>query len=528
MIIDSNSIQDNDVLDADICIMGAGVAGIVLASELADSGKKVIVLESGSEHYEVQSQELYKAESIPTYFPNPHHSRLRFLGGSSNHWQNSIERLSPIDFAERDWVKNSGWPIAYDEVARYYPKAEKYCGVEQGEYDFGFWQRKWNITDIFHQSKIFDSAVSKVPISPVRFYSKFGKRLNESKNITIVKNANVVDLEYDATLQKVNSVAIRNLQDASHTVRSKVFVMCFGGLENARMLLTFNEKYDDKLGNQSGNVGRYFMEHPTIRGAHFFPVNNEALDKIYMGIRDDAIVVRGRASLNEASQIKFRTNNMRLYFIKKSKIALSDGISSSHILADNLTNAEIPSEFGSHLLNIVKDIDLITEKVLKEKFDTTFFEDAYSFGGYEILSMTEQTPDKDNRIRLGEKRDQLGIKQIIVDFRVSDSDRQNAWKTLELMAKDPALHAIGRVQVLKEQDSRIWGGQLGFGQHHMGTTRMSKTPNDGVVDTSSRVFGTKNFFVAGSSVFPTGGHVPPTLTITALAIKLADHLRSKV
>jgi choline dehydrogenase-like flavoprotein len=300
--------------------------------------------------------------------------------------------------------------------------------------------------------------------------------------------------------------------------------MCFGGIENARMLLTFNEKYNDKLGNQFDNVGRYFMEHPTIRAAHFYPLHNK-LNKIYSGILDGPHFIHGRCKLKESTQYKYHTNNLRLYFNERSKLDLSHGISSSHILTDGLKNKEIPDDFGIHLVNVLKDIDLISEAFLRKKFNTSFVSDANDFLGYQVVSMIEQTPDKNNRITLGNTRDPLNIKKINIDFRVTESDKKNAWRSLELLAQDPVLQSLGRIRLLKKRESRIWGSQLGFGHHHMGTTRMSHKMENGVVDPSSKVFGTQNFYVAGCSVFPTGGHVPPTLTIVAMAIKLANELK---
>ncbi|VAW87008.1 Glucose-methanol-choline (GMC) oxidoreductase:NAD binding site [hydrothermal vent metagenome] len=529
MIIDANSIEDSDILQAEICILGGGVAGIILANELLNSNKSIILLESGGEMYNNKTQELYKAESTPPHFPNPHFSRLRFLGGSSNHWENSIERLSPIDFKKREWVRDSGWPITYDEVARFYPDAEDYCNVGGDGYDFNFWKKKLKSDDAFLASDSFNSVVSKSPLIPTHFYSQHSEKLKNSNNIRIIKNSNIIDLEYDKETQIVQSVTFRTLQNIQKKVYAKKFVMCLGGIENARMLLLFNEKFENTLGNRSDNVGRYFMEHPTIRAAHLLPFYEYYLDKIYYdGTMDKGLHIRARASLSEDAQTKYRTNNLRMYFSKQSKLTLSDGVSSAHIISDSLQSNELPNNFGEHLLNALQDIDHISESLLKQEFDVSLFDDVHRFGGFQIISMIEQTPDRNNRISLGHEKDQLGLKKIKIDFRITQSDKDSAWKTLELFAKDPGIQLLGRVRLLKERENRIWGSQLGFGQHHIGTTRMSHTAEKGVVDSNLKVFGTKNFYISGSSVFPTGGHVPPTLTIIAITIRLAHELRSNV
>ncbi len=524
MLIDTKTIKEPETFQSDICIMGGGVAGITLAKELTDKKMNVILLDSGSENYDQETQDLYKAESKPESFPKPSSSRLRFLGGSSNHWENSVERFDPIDFQKREWVTDSGWPIEYDDVAAYYPKAELYCGVGNKGFDLKYWEQQLNFKDAFSASALFDTVVSKSAIPFTRFFQKHGEALIKHPDIKIIKNANVTDIEFKSDSQTVQSITFQTFNKLKHTVNAKIFIMCFGGIENARMLLSFNEKYNNVLGNQFDNVGRYFMEHPTIRAAQFFPLKAK-LNKVYTGIVDDSQVIHGRCKLKESTQYQYQTNNLRLYFTEKSELDLSEGISSSHILSDSLKKNEIPDNFGSHLVNVLKDIDLISEKYLRKEFNDLYTDDVNKFAGYQLVSMIEQTPDKNNRITLGESRDALSLKQVKIDFRVTQSDKEAAWRSLDLLAQDPAIQALGRVRVLKQRESRIWGNQLGFGQHHIGTTKMSAKIETGVVDPTSKVYGTNNFYIAGSSVFPTGGHVPPTLTIVAMAIKLADELK---
>ncbi len=522
MIIDANKMATPDALDADICIMGGGAAGITLAKKLLNSKRRIILIESGNETYDQETQGLYKTEDKPQIFPSTLASRLRFLGGSSNHWENSTERFDPIDLKEREWVPNSGWPIEYDELSQFYPEAENYCGLDDNGYDLRYWESQFNFNNPISGSSIVNSAILKSAIPFTRFFHKHGNILKDSKYIKILTNANVTDIDYKD--ETIHSVTIETLKQLQSKVTAKIFVMCFGGIENARILLNFNQKYDHKLGNKYDNVGRYFMEHPTIRAANFYPLNGK-LDKIYDGIAYNNQLITARFKLTEEAQTKNQTNNLRLILSKSSNLILSEGVSSAHVIKDSLKNVTMPDNFGSHLVNIIKDADLITESYLKNEMDSSFFESAYEFGGYQFVSMIEQTPSRDNRITLGNTIDKLNIKQVKINWSITDYDKTKAWKSLELLAKDPTINKLGRVQVLKDSNSRIWKSQLGFGHHHMGTTRMSSEYKKGVVDPSLRVFGTKNFYISGSSVFPTGGHVPPTLTIIALTLKLANELK---
>ena len=527
MIIDALSFDSPQELKADICIVGAGVAGIVLANELKKTNKKIILLESGGEDFSKEKQALYLSESRPEHFPDTSLSRLRMLGGSSNHWENSTERFDPIDFEKREWVANSGWPIEYADLERHYLKAENYCGVHADGYKLNDWKKRLDIPDICQDSEDIETAIIKVAIPNTLFFLKYGKDLDDADSVRVIKNADLTDIEYDSESERISKVFFSSSPGKSHVVDASVFVLCLGGIENIRMLLHFNEKYSGRLGNSGGNVGRYFMEHPVIRAAQFYP-GKDGLPDVYTGIYNKERLIKARLKLKEKTQFVNHTNNLRLQFVQNSKRIMSHGISSMHILSDSIVDGEVPDYFGKHLMNILGDIDLIADSLVRGKMGQALFDSADDYGGYQLLAMIEQSPEYDNRITLGESRDRYGLRRVEIDWKVSESDKKIAWKSLGLLARDPALLQYGRLRLLRERESRIWGSQLGFSQHHMGGTRMSKSVEDGVVDSKACVFGTKNLFVGGSSVFPTGGHVPPTLTIVAMAIKMASDIAAEI
>jgi choline dehydrogenase-like flavoprotein len=167
---------------------------------------------------------------------------------------------------------------------------------------------------------------------------------------------------------------------------------------------------------------------------------------------------------------------------------------------------------------------MVIEAVSRKKFDKKLFDSASDMCCFEMTMMMEQTPHWGNRVRLGNEHDINGVKKIVIDWQLHEEDKQRVWNSLDLVARGVGANNMGRVKVLKERSERLWASQLGFSQHHMGTTKMGTSIDDSVVDKNLKIHNTNNFYVAGSSVFPTGGHVPPTLTITALAIRLARHL----
>jgi choline dehydrogenase-like flavoprotein len=525
MIIDGNSLASEAAINVDICIVGGGVAGIVLATELSKESLNIAILESGGEGYTEEAQELYEPAAKPSLYPDPTYSRLRFLGGASNHWANNTSPLDPIDFEKRPWVLNSGWPITYSDIEPYYKSAAQYCGTLQDGYSAEFWADKLGSEDVFKGSKILETGIAKASIPPIRFFDSYGEKLKESKTVKVFINSNLIDLEFNESTQEISKVIFKSNKGNvfQHKIRAKVFILCMGGIENARMMLHFNNKYSHLLGNQGDCVGRYFMDHPTLRAAILYPKTRDRF-KLYEGVNLTGRRALGFFKLTEDQQRRGQLNNLRMPLVAQNNYNVSDGISSYHILTDSLSDGEVPENFGEHLVNFFTDIDMVGEAFSRTTFDKKIFDRAEEFGGFQIPIMVEQTPHRDNRIRLSSENDRYGIPKLLIDWEVKQEDKDNVWKTLTIAARGVGASSLGRLRLLREREDRLWEDQLGFSHHHMGTTRMAETYQDGVVDKVQKVFGTSNLYISGSSVFSTGGHVPPTLTIVALTIRLAEHL----
>jgi choline dehydrogenase-like flavoprotein len=138
----------------------------------------------------------------------------------------------------------------------------------------------------------------------------------------------------------------------------------------------------------------------------------------------------------------------------------------------------------------------------------------------------EQSPNRDSRVTLGTKRDPLGLRRPVIDWQISDIDRHTLATASRFFAQALTQANLGHVRVaawlLREATEGV--EPITGDWHQMGTTRMADTAQRGVVDSDCRIFGIDNLFIAGGSVFPTGGAINPTLTIVALALRLADHL----
>jgi choline dehydrogenase-like flavoprotein len=207
---------------------------------------------------------------------------------------------------------------------------------------------------------------------------------------------------------------------------------------------------------------------------------------------------------------------------------MSHGISSLHILKDSLTGGEIDGSVASHITNVLMDFDIVADTISRKVFGQKITEESQEKAGFIMPVMVEQSPHRDNRITLGTSKDRFGVPLMRVNWKLHETDRERMWRCLELFGTEIGALGMGRVRVLRERASRFFNDQIGFGHHHMGTTRMSDSPENGVVNGEHLVFGTENFSMAGCSVFSTGGHVPPTLTITAMSIRLADIIHNRM
>jgi choline dehydrogenase-like flavoprotein len=264
------------------------------------------------------------------------------------------------------------------------------------------------------------------------------------------------------------------------------------------------------------------MDHPTMVPAHLYS-EKEGLGNLTKAEEKRFIVPFFQ--LKEDVLREHKTTNIRIPLAPSNEFTMSDGISSYHILGEALSKGRVPEHFGAHIANFVSDFDMVIEAIARKKFDTELFDEAKAFSGYRVLAMMEQTPSRDNRVKLGKVKDRFGIAKVEIDWELKSNDIRMLWSSLSLFGQDMGGLSFGRLRLLNERAERIFTSQLGFGHHHMGTTRMAETYDKGVVDPNLRVFGTENLYVSGCSVFPTGGHVPPTLTIVALSIRLAEHLK---
>jgi choline dehydrogenase-like flavoprotein len=531
MLIDARKINKSQRFDADVCIMGGGVAGVIIANELIKEGRTVVLLEAGDDRHNKDAQLDASAEYVSSPYPDPQQSRVRQLGGTSTHWANNTSPLSSIDFEKRDGLPMSGWPIKKSDLEPYYALAGIYCGVGDEGYDLEYWLEyfKKNKTLPDNYLGALSLGVAKAAVPPTQLYYDHGSNIKNHKDAQVVTFAHVVDVSFSAATKKINNVIFSNPAGVKSEVHATQFIMAFGGLENARMLLHFNQKNNNQLGNQGDCVGRYFMDHPTLKGAHVYSKDPSAFSFFDGEITEDyKRFALNFFELNSDTLRQEGITNLRLPMTVANRRQLSHGISSLHILKDRLKGIDMSGELASHITNVVMDFDVVADTLSRKVLNKPLMDSVDEPAGFEVSLMMEQTPHRDNRISLGNSKDRFGVPKMRVDWQLHDDDKARLWKGLNIFSRELGALGLGRVRSLEDRASRIFSDQIGFGHHHMGATRMSENPNTGVVDKEHKVFGTDNLSMAGCSVFSTGSHVPPTLTIAAMSIRLAKIIKNNL
>lgn len=505
MKIDSRTLENGTIAETDLCIIGTGAAGITIAKTLAKTKTRILVLESGDFSIEENTQALYEGRNSGLPYFQLHNARLRYFGGSTGHWGGWCAPLEAVDFEKRDWIPHSGWPIQYSDMLPWFKKAQEVCQLGPFEYGPEYWEKQ---NPAFKRMPLDPKKVDTKLLQfspPVRFGQTYRNDLTNSPNITLWTNANVTEIQAAPAGNHVSKVKVQTLTGKTHTVQAKQFVLACGGLENPRILLNSRNVMSTGLGNSKGLVGRYFMEHPHVVSAFMVLGENSAMD-FY---RFYAYKSKAMALLGIPPQLQ-----------KKHQIA-----NYSAVLQERSIGYVDQHEQGFR--DAVQSLRSLER--WESSRDSDDYPDWYRAQTWGLSTRIEQVPNPDSRITLQEDKDELGQAKIDLKWQMSELDKKTIREAQQIIGNELGRSQIGRLQIPDwvMEDNNQWPDFLVGGWHHMGTTRMSDHPNQGVVDAQCRVHGVDNLYIGGSSVFTTSGTANPTLTIVALSLRLAEHLKSQ-
>lgn len=506
--------MDETLIEADICIIGAGVAGITMAMEFINTEYNVVLLEGGGFEYNQSVQESYDGTiQGHSYFPLMS-TRLHYFGGTSGHWGGICSIMDEMDFLERDWVKDSGWPIDRSQLDPYYIKGLPILDLGPFEFNASYWASvNPSFTEIpldknYLWSKIFQRS------EPTRFGEKYKDSIVAAPNIALYTYANVTDISANENITRVQDITIKNFTGKSSTIRAKYFILAANALQNARLLLASNKQNSKGLANSFDVVGRYFMEHPEMKVGEMW-LNSKYPFDLYGWTKK----VRSELAISANEQKNLEVLNASIGF----RLLSADKKRIENVKAWSLKDPlESLNSFKNQEQNKPKD----------NFFKRHFSKDAPNprISSYAMHIRMEQAPNPLSRVfLLPDQLDSFGMPRLALNWAFTDIDKRTMRETSKLLGHQIGLSGLGRVKLvdfLLDENDNSMPEEMSGAWHHMGTTRMSNDPKKGVVNSDCKAHGIDNLFIAGSSCFPTVGCSTPTLSIVALSLRLTDHIKT--
>ena len=527
---DAGEPANEQVIETDLCIVGAGPAGISIARQFLGGGTSVCLLESGGRDVERRAQRLNRGQSVGYPLHRTHQSRVRAFGGTSRHWPPeeglASRPLDRIDFEARAGLPWSGWPFDRAHLEPWYAHAQAVCQVGPYDYDPAGWSDPAGTPVMgLGGPEVITTVFQHGPAA----FEGYHAELADAPEATLFQHAHVTELLPDErTPDQVDRVEVKRDDGSRFFVRARIFVLAAGGIENPRLLLLSGRAHHPAgLGNEHDLVGRYFAERLSARTGYIVADRPELIGQAAFYDVHAARGTRVQGALRVADEVQRERGlrNCAFFVLKRDASITSEAVRSLASLVKGARRRPLAPGTAGHLRNIVTGAGGLAGYAAA----TAAARRGGRAGRPEVLvlrAQSEQAPNPDSRITLGTRRDPLGLPVARIDWRMTADDRASIRVSQELV--DAALRANGLGRVARmlgdEHPPTLFEGNY----HHLGATRMHTDPKQGVVDADARVHGVRNLYVAGSSVFPTYGCSNPTLTLVALALRLADHVAKQL
>jgi choline dehydrogenase-like flavoprotein len=543
MIISSQDLAQANLQDIDVCIVGAGAAGITLACELDGCGLKIVLLEAGGLRLENDSLDYYRGTATLPH-PDPTQFRRSAFGGTTKLWGGRCAPLDPIDFERRDYVPHSGWPLRFAEVEQYYPQALAYC--DAGKFDFTVSGSLANPSETisgFHSDgSVLTDHIERYSL-PTDFGRRYRQQIARSSDVIALLHARCVRLHKRSGEDVIEAVEVVDRGDRRRRLACQTVILACGGIEVPRLLMT-SDPAGSGLGNRQDLLGRFYSCHVDVIFGRLLA--NGASVAFNFERTTDGVYCRRQLRISEDAQRQHQLLNMvfRLHFSEYADWRHGSAVMSAIFLA----KSGLPAEYRAilhhgrqpsgtvptlpHVRNVLKGLPqllkfssdwILKRQLARRRMPYTLVPN--SDGSFPLEFNGEQTPCASNRVSTIQDTDRHGLRRVHVDWRLCPSDVDSAYRGF-LLLRDAINAGSGcRLELDEAALHERISAAPPVGGHHLGTARMASTERDGVVGPDCAVFGLPNLFVASSAVFPTSGYANPTLTIVALAIRLAQQLK---
>jgi len=508
----------------DLCIVGAGAAGLALASEFLGSPWRVIVLESGLREPDARGDELNTLDSVGLRHDGWREGRVRCLGGTTRAWGGQLVPMRASELQSRPWIPDSGWPLALEELEPYYRRVERLLRIEGPPYDESAWQRLHIAPPALDRAQFCIRFSQWAALGRRNFAVLWRRELERSDNVSVLLDATTIAVRCAPGDGRCEAMSVRSRSGREALVRARWYVIACGGIETARLLLASPTSNGLGVANSSGMVGRFFQDHVSYVAGEVEPASRRVVQNLfdprYVGstmysvkVEPSDAAMRREGWLNAMAHIAFQIPDA-LGWMELRRILRS-------LQAGRL---ELPSR--DEAVAMLRGSAELTRLVLTRYFANR--RRSPDAGNIRLLVDSEQAPNCDSRVMLDTRVDALGMARARLDWRVSDLERRTLTGFAQSIAAEFERLGLGRIKLAGAPDfeSRDQPGAARDIFHHMGTTRMSATARAGVTRPDLRCHDVENLFVAGAAVFPTGGIANPTFTALALSLRLADHLKT--
>ena len=520
MLIDGRLIPSGTAMRADVVIIGSGPAGVTIAHELADAGINTMIVEGGGRRHRKEDDDSFRGESLGEPFPLVV-SRQRGFGGTSGHWAPAtglrVRPFDEMDFQSLPSRPNCSWPFSRSTLDPYYARASDQVGVMPS-----YAADDWFAND--------DRSALTWPEGPELAVFQFARhdiftrqfdQLAASPIVDLVLHSNVAELVTSPDGEAITSAEIVCADGNRFSVEARIFVLAAGGIDNARVLLASPGRMGNGVGNESDNVGRYFMDHISVDCGLIEPSGQEIDVRRFLETIDSA---RGKhqAMVWLGADIIRREGllNAAFWVYRTSPSYLSPGVIAARSIRAALRSRPV-EHLGRHAADVVRGGGDIASFALRRLSRRPSNRVVTS-----IRILAEQVPDRNSRIQLAPDRDKHGMRRVRMNWRIGTADLDSIAGHRDVFGRLLEKSGVGRI--IDRVDPHERQSPVLSNYHHIGSTRMHDRPSEGVVDAQCRVHSTTNLYVAGSSVFPAGGYLNPTLTIVAMALRIADAVKRDI
>ena len=528
--IDLEEPEDGSSFESDLCIVGSGPAGASIAKEFAGSKVRVLILEAGGLEQTAADQALYNVENVGATRTAPQDLvRNRIIGGSSHTWSGRCASFDDIDFELRAWVHHSGWPITLADIGPFLDRSRKHLGIGPNIYDDRLWNElgisppRPRIDPAFLKSQFWQYSRDKGSFREPTRFSRAISELNAS-NARLLMHANVTHINTSKDGSRVELLELRTLHGRRAEAKANTIVLACGALENARLLLASNKVSRKGVGNSHDLVGRYLMDHAGCTLGWFDPRRSASIQSRFgyylLDHEDGRSVYCFGLMLSPEIQRAEKLLNCAAFLVVPSTDDSWNALKRLIRPAAEPRHTSRRKDLAIVIENLPSLLSNICRRIAKRQ-GPILRTDQLS-----LYCLVEQTPDPLSRVTLAKQTDVLGMPLLRIDWRIGELERRSVARLNELIGLE--LRRTGSFEHFRNNhllDDTNWRSQFIDRAHPSGTTRMSDYPKQGVVDRNCKVHGVDGLYIAGSSVFPTAGHANPTLTIVALAIRLADWLK---